>query len=192
MSLINLQNQSNLELTSLPDGLLAIFTAKIDSNLAKTQLENLAKSDLENISAYFLTTESGSSSSDRFLSDSKRELINQIEILKSKSNLGENLVFLKKEGLNFKYLVHKENPENQYDWRPSIQEFAVNYVSTTPDDKGLWKWGQIVPETGEYLCVDCGFIDNFEAGAVFPVCEVCLSGEPAGPSGAEIGFWERV
>lgn len=192
MSLISLKNQSIIEPNSLEDGLVAVFTTKIDSDFAKKQLENLSKIYLGDIKVYFLTTESGTSESEFFLSDPNRELINQADYLKAKSNVSENLVIFKKTGSEFQYLVHKENPEHQYDWMPTVSEFAINYANTSPDDKGLWKWGQIVPEDGEYLCVDCGFIESFVAGTVFPVCEVCLSGEPAGPSGAEVAFWERV
>jgi hypothetical protein len=31
-----------------------------------------------------------------------------------------------------------------------------------------------------------------EAGKIFPICEVCLAGEPSGPSGPKEGYWERV
>jgi hypothetical protein len=53
--------------------------------------------------------------------------------------------------------------------------------------------GQIVTESGDYLCIDCGFIESFEVGEIFPVCEVCLSGDPSAVDAKEAeGYWELV
>ncbi len=77
-------------------------------------------------------------------------------------------------------------------WVEIIKTYSENYKSNDPDDDNMYKWGQVVPEDGEYLCVDCGYILELKEGQVFPICEVCLSGLPEGPSGPEKGYWEKV
>jgi hypothetical protein len=99
----------------------------------------------------------------------------------------DNLVFVSKNGDSLVYLIHKENPEKDTDWLDVSLAFFENYEKSEPDNN-LWKWGQIVPEDGDYLCVDCGYIETLSKGQIFPICEVCLSGEPAGISGPREGF----
>ncbi len=59
----------------------------------------------------------------------------------------------------------------------------------------LYKVGDIVPENGWYLCVPCGFADEFKAGDAFPVCKVCLAGTEDGPDGytePHVEYWEKM
>lgn len=57
----------------------------------------------------------------------------------------------------------------------------------------LFKIGDIVPESGAYVCVPCGFIQNFSAGERFTACLACLAGTSDGPEGYkddEAEFWQ--
>lgn len=59
----------------------------------------------------------------------------------------------------------------------------------------LYKIGDIVPTDGVYLCVPCGYMQEFQAGESFTTCEACLAGTENGPEGyrdAENEFWELV
>lgn len=105
---------------------------------------------------------------------------------------GENLIFAKKdkEG-NLFYLTHRNKPEKDYNWIEVSQDFANNYFNFESEN-GFWRWGQIVPENGSYLCRDCGFIGDFIAGEIFPICDVCLDGDPGGPIPLSEGYWELV
>lgn len=90
-----------------------------------------------------------------------------------------------------KILASANNISTKYDWIEVFGTFADNYVNTDMLD-GYYGWGQIVPKTGEYLCKDCGYIEEFQAGDVFPICEVCQAGEPDGPSTPSEGYWEAL
>ncbi|HVM90345.1 MAG TPA: hypothetical protein VMU11_00410 [Verrucomicrobiae bacterium] len=61
--------------------------------------------------------------------------------------------------------------------------------------KTLFAVGEVVPESGWYLCVPCGFADEFMAGDAFPVCKACLAGTSDGPDGytePHVEYWERL
>jgi hypothetical protein len=50
-----------------------------------------------------------------------------------------------------------------------------------------------VPISGNYLCVPCGYVQYFEAGARFTECLACLAGTAYGPEGyqtPEDDFWQ--
>lgn len=60
--------------------------------------------------------------------------------------------------------------------------------------KVLYKIGDLVPEDGMYLCVPCGFVEEFRAGEEFPTCRACYAGTPDGPedyTDPHVDFWER-
>ena len=78
------------------------------------------------------------------------------------------------------------------DWGQALKTYLENRENQSPDEEDMYRWGQVVPEAGEYLCVDCGFVLELEQGQAFPICEVCLSGLPEGPSSPDKGFWEKV
>jgi hypothetical protein len=90
-----------------------------------------------------------------------------------------------------KILVSSSNISTKHNWIEVFLSFVQNY-NTPGDIDGYYAYGQIVPETTEYLCKDCGYIEEFEAGSVFPVCEVCQAGEPDGPCGPNEGYWEKL
>lgn len=59
----------------------------------------------------------------------------------------------------------------------------------------VFKIGDSVPEGGAYLCVPCGFIQNFKAGEFFTPCVACLAGTADGPEGyqdEESEFWQFI
>lgn len=59
----------------------------------------------------------------------------------------------------------------------------------------LHKIGDIVPISGLYVCVPCGYTQTFEAGGLFTTCEACLAGTEYGPEGyqnEEVEFWQYI
>jgi hypothetical protein len=110
----------------------------------------------------------------------------------AKVNLKENsFAVFQVNGDQTKFVDYKNNISSSYNWIEVFGQFADNYANDKTDD-GFYRWGQIVPETGDYLCKDCGYIAEFQQGDIFPICEVCQSGEPDGPSTPDQGYWERV
>lgn len=112
------------------------------------------------------------------------ELINNDSIIFAVKNDTDSTLVVK---------TFRLNPEIEHDWFKVIEDFLINYSQETPDKNGFYKWGQIVRVTGEYLCVDCGYIFELNEGDVFPICEVCLSGDITSPdSKTDKGYWELV
>ncbi len=197
MSLKSLSNNEAIDWQSFPQELIAFIVAKPESDLAKREIANFQALSEElnqaKIQIFFVTNQGEASASEvDYWLDEAREYINLAEPISKQKTLSENVIIYKKTGEQLQYLVHKELPEAEYNWVEVIKQFGLNYQNTEPDSRNLWRWGQIVQETGEYLCVDCGYILELEAGAVFPVCEVCLSGEPSGPATPETGYWEKI
>jgi len=64
-----------------------------------------------------------------------------------------------------------------------LESFVIN-----SDNETLYNKGTLVPEDGEYMCIDCGYSQFFKKGEVFPVCPVCLAGE----EDSEYEFWKKV
>ncbi len=59
----------------------------------------------------------------------------------------------------------------------------------------LFKKGDVVAQSGRYVCVPCGYIQYFEAGSTFTECPACLAGTPYGPEGYredEQEFWQFI
>ncbi len=57
----------------------------------------------------------------------------------------------------------------------------------------LYKIGDIIPTSGMYLCVPCGYVQPFTAGERFLTCEACLAGTPEGPMDyqeSDAEFWQ--
>jgi hypothetical protein len=112
--------------------------------------------------------------------------------LLKRSNLGDLLLFFKKIDGRPKLISIREKPESKYDWVAVFLQFVANHSNLEPDADNSWRFGQIVIEAGEYMCRDCGYIEEFKVGQIFPVCEVCLSGDPEGPVDTSAGYWEKL
>jgi hypothetical protein len=57
----------------------------------------------------------------------------------------------------------------------------------------MFKNDDIVPQDGWYICVPCGYVDEFKAGDKFPICPVCLAGTDDGPDGStdpHADYWD--
>ena len=55
--------------------------------------------------------------------------------------------------------------------------------------------GDAVPQTGWYLCIPCGYMQEFTEGDQFTPCDACQAGTSLGPDGFqedEEDFWELV
>ena len=197
LSLTRLKTKESIDLATLPDGILAIFTGSLDSKLATTVLdkieENYDKYQDHGLSIFFATQDDLETDSLALLYDPYREFANMCRILSKKQDQSDALIIFEKKGTELTHLYTRENPEYKYDWISHVIGMATNYQNTQPDEKNLWRFGQRVTKAGEYLCVDCGYIDSFDVGDIFPVCEVCLSGDPDGPTdGPEQGYWEYL
>ena len=56
-----------------------------------------------------------------------------------------------------------------------------------------FKKGDVVLQSGQYVCAPCGYIQYFERGALFTECLACLAGTEFGPEGYrenEEDFWQ--
>jgi hypothetical protein len=190
-----LKSKQKLDLNLVPDGVFAVFTGSLNTKLATTQIAYIDESiDLitsQHFSIYYATTDNIDVNSDKVLYDPNKEFAAQCSILGQKKDQCEALMYFIKSGEKLKHILTREMPESKYNWVTQIAGFAKNYKTNTPDMKNLWRFGQKILVTGEYLCVDCGYIENFESGDLFPICEVCRSGDPAGPTdGTDQGYWE--
>jgi hypothetical protein len=192
-----LKTKQKLNLSELPDGVLAVFTGSLDSKLATTVLndieENYSQYQKHNLSVFFATQDDLETDSLALLYDPNRELANSCSILCKKNDQCEALLYFEKKGDQVRHLYTREQPQHTYNWIEQIIGFAENFQSTTPDQNNLWRFGQKVIQPGEYLCVDCGYIESFKEGDIYPICEVCLSGDPEGPTdGPNQGYWEYL
>ena len=52
--------------------------------------------------------------------------------------------------------------------------------------------GQPMKERKKESIKQSSYILELQKGEIFPVCEVCLSGEPDGPTGIDAGYWEKL
>ena len=170
----------------LQDGLAAIYLADFNSEFYKCQQVFSSKTEssptLQTLWHNLQTP----------LSEEWNNFLQKINDLKNKKSFDEAIIWVKIEGGQPIYLAHKLKPETKYNWLEVANQFEINYNNEKADDENLWAWGQLIQETGEYLCRDCGYIESFEAGNVFPVCEVCLAGDPEGPLEVVAGFWEKI
>jgi len=163
------------------NGLIFAFTGKEGSNLITAQegFYNQIASEIVSLEAQVIFTDG-----------LQAELENEISSAGKSLEEGNLYIFQIQNG-EINFLEVKEGLDSSVNWADAARIFAINYQNLESED-GRYKWGQKVPQTGEYLCVDCGYILELEAGKTFPICEVCLSGCPEGPSGAEGAFWEMV
>jgi hypothetical protein len=184
---MSLRNQN---FTDLNSELLFIFTTKSDSKLAIKLGNQISdyKSKLEQNSASVMLVNQGESTlgfstdGDGFL----KELVPGLS-----KDYGENLIIFKIENGKLVFKELKKAPNPNTNWAEALYQYTLNYTQSEPENN-YYKWGQIVPENGEYYCKDCGFVLNLEKGQLFPICESCLSGEPDGISGPTEGYWEKI
>lgn len=183
-------------LEDFKDGLIAVFSGNSDSELFSTQYSNYLDSiaDFEGLplQVVFVSNQNHIAKEEGKLCDVNREVLNLNPELAKREELCDFLFVLKKEGSAISNIFTREKPENELNWLEYLHHFVCNYVNNDPDADGLWRVAQIVPKTGEYLCVDCGYIEELQQGVIFPVCEVCQSGDPEGPSPIEKGYWEYL
>ena len=62
-------------------------------------------------------------------------------------------------------------------------------------EKINYKIGDVVPQSGMYICVPCGYAQHFEVGSTFTTCEACFAGTTDGPDGyqdSENEFWQLL
>jgi hypothetical protein len=178
------------------DGLIVLFCCDTQSELAKSQLEHLSNQSTalkdSDISIFFLTDEDQEGGNKNTLYDPNLSIASQIPSLCKRNEHCESMIILEKRGDEFQLLNTRENPEPEHNWVDILLQFESNYRNNQPENGLHYRYGQIVPKTGEYMCIDCGYISEYKAGSVFPVCEVCLSGDPNGPVSTDKGFWEFI
>ncbi len=184
------------QISDFKDGLIAVFAGKIDSEMFSIQyanyLDQVADLEQASIQVLFVSDQNETTEEDHKLCDINREILNLDPELAKHEDVSDFLFILRKDGDNLTHVLSRRKPENEVNWIEYLVQFVANYKDVDPDADGLWRVGQIVPKTGEYLCVDCGYIEELQEGSVFPVCEVCLSGDPEGPSLVEKGYWEYL
>ena len=59
----------------------------------------------------------------------------------------------------------------------------------------LYKIGDMIPQSGNYICVPCGYVQYFLMGEQFTTCDACLAGTNDGPEGykeTEAEFWQFI
>jgi hypothetical protein len=196
-TITRLQNCETLDLANIPDGVITIFTGSLDSKFATTVLnqieDNYNKYEALKLSIFFATRDDVETDSMAVIFDPKGDIASQCKVLCKKNDQCEAILYFKKSGDIIEHLYTREKPQIKYNWIEEVCGFAKNNMDINPDNKGYWKFGQTVNKAGEYLCVDCGYIETFKEGDIYSVCEVCLSGDPEGPTdGPEQGYWEYL
>ena len=191
-----LHNSAKASLDDFSDGLLAVFVGQSDSRLLTAQLaayrDVTAKENPKGLEIVFVSTDAGETDSPRVLVDPQRELLNLDPELAKRDTLEPHLFVLRKHKGELSLLLSRKHPHFEQNWIEYLHGLIRNYKNAKPDEDNTWRVAQVVPKTGEYLCIDCGYIEEFKAGGLFPVCEVCLSGDPDGPSALEKGYWEYL
>lgn len=173
---------TTLSLSSLNiDQNLAIFYISNDSNYSQTQIQNLTQKEAE----------LAQKSANLFVLDhQKLASLGQIRDLKPKQ---QGLVVTNNSG---KVLWSRFEIDFK-DLGQVMLDFMLDY-SQDITQKDTFCFGNIIPEEGDYLCNDCGYVlsvtkdGEYQPGMVFPTCDVCQSGEPDGPSGAHQDFWQKL
>lgn len=182
-------------LDNLDDNFIYVFiTVKAGSEFANRNIAEFANAHIflsENDTKVFFLTETLESNPD-YIQDKDHVIANMSESLNGAKNVGDNILFCNVVEDKLNLLQIKEAPDIAEDWSEVVSQFIRNFKDSEPDEGLLWRWGQIIPESGEYTCVDCGHVEEFVEGQVFPICDVCLSGEIDGPSTPSEGFWEKV
>jgi len=190
-------NDQSFEFDKYEGQILVFLSAELDSTFAKKQIQDSSKDNyiekMQDLGAncFLVTKEPGPSDFENYLLDADNQIAKMFEPTKK---LKSWQIFTKVVSGQLQYLIHRDAPETEYNWVENSLQFVINYQDSTPDpSNNYYRWGQIVQEDGDYLCVDCGYIIDFKKGQLFPVCEVCLDGDPTAPdAGPEAGYWEKV
>jgi hypothetical protein len=178
-----------------PNHLLAFITADIKTEFGAKLSQDLLAIDgqLQQAGIVVKLLNYGEGvDSEVVINDSQGQVWKQAEDLKKHINPGENLILARLVNNNLEILELKPQLEKDLDWLSALVEVGNNYSDNSEPSDGYFKWGQQVIEDGEYLCKDCGYILDLTAGQIFPICEVCLSGQPDGPAGPSEGYWEKI
>jgi hypothetical protein len=184
-------------LDSLKDGLVFVIIGNLEGELFSSQyanfLDNYKDISQSKVEILFVTQEYEETDKQNFICDTDRDLINLDPQLAKRSEIKSRHIFVfHKKGNETKVIFSKNAPDPEYNWVEYAMQLANNHLIVEADTDNLWRVAQIVTISGEYLCTDCGYIDNFTKGDIFPVCEVCLSGEPDGPKAIDLGYWELL
>lgn len=139
MPLISLKNQAELDLSTLKDGLIAIFTGSLDSEFMTTQMQKFEElrektKDLP-INILFVTDKEETSDKDFVYQTTDRALVNKSEKVANQDELGENIVILVKSGDQINYGDQKEDPEADEEWVEGVIQAAKNFTEPDPFDK---------------------------------------------------------
>lgn len=191
------KSNEKLTLENIKDGAVIIFSTHPESNFSKKQLKNFEDKqkyfNSKNVSVFFLTDTPDKSNSNIYLTDLDGEIQDLVPSLSSSVEfIGENLIIFIKTGDDLVFSEVKKMPENDYNWSETMSDWAENFNDSVIGDDDMWKWGQICPKTADYLCVDCGYVEEIQKGQTFPICIVCLSGEVDGPSGPTQEYWQEI
>jgi hypothetical protein len=185
-----------MDLSFLPtDQLIGFITTDISSDYGQDLLAKLEQQNsilVESGITVKILNYGDISSSEYVIDDTEGEIWRQAEGLKNSKKPGENLILARLSGQDLEILELKPQLEKDLDYLEALESVAANYQDTTEPSDGYFKWGQLVREDGEYLCKDCGYILELREGQIFPICEVCLSGQPDGPAGPNEGYWEKI
>ncbi len=196
-NVVFLKDGEELKLTEFPDGIFAVFTGSIESKYATTMIaaieESYKTANAAQLSVFFATKDNIECDSKSVLLDEAGEITALCSKLCKRTNQCNALIVFSKKGNEIFHLLSREAPELQYEWVDFLIGYTQNHLNPNPDTTNHWRVGQVVPESSDYMCIDCGYIMTLPQGNPFPVCEVCFSGDPDGPTdGPEVGYWEKI
>jgi hypothetical protein len=196
-NVVFLKDGEEFNLGTFPDGIFAVFTGSIESKYATTMIaaieETYKQANEAKLSVFFATKDSIECDSKSVLLDEAGEITALCGKLCKRSGQCNALLIFTKKGNEITHVLSRENPELEYEWVDFLIGYTQNYLNPQPDATNHWRVGQIVTEQSDYMCIDCGYIMTLPIGSLFPVCEVCFSGDPDGPTdGPEQGYWEKI
>ena len=59
------------------------------------------------------------------------------------------------------------------------------------DEQKIYQKGDVVTETGKYVCVPCGYHHHYQAGEKFGECTSCLANNKNMEDVDGTGMWEK-
>jgi len=163
---------------SVNDGFCGVLISS-DSDLIDSQVEK----DNDNVLVIF---------DPKNLPNPIKKALSDHDDLSNYNDTHSLILFGKKSEDSFEIITFRNKPEKKHNWIKVIEVFLKNTKQPEAVEENIYAFGQPVPEDGEYLCTDCGFIEDFKVGQYFDVCEVCLAGDPDGPLEIDAGYWEKI